>query len=137
MACIDSQSSLYNLIKQTFITLPFYNQQSKEKIFSRLLLKHTNLSFRIHLITQYRSLINYKSEMVVWIKSKYILFKEIKALNVINIDYLGHIISFAFYWKALLNKFIKDYSTKISLHFDVDLVMNEYMNTFLNIKKQL
>jgi len=54
-----------------------------------------------------------------------------------NLDYLGHLISFAFYWKSLLNKFAKEKSHIISLYFDKDEALNQYNNAFINIKNQL
>jgi hypothetical protein len=85
--------------------MTFLEARQKEKILANLIHKHDNLSFKGHLISLYRKLLNFKCCKAIVIKSTYLLFKELRRLEPkSSIDYISHILSFAFYWRHVTSK---------------------------------
>jgi hypothetical protein len=108
MGSINPQDLLYKNIVKVFVNLPFLTLEAREHLYEKLISKHSNYSFKVHLITQYRQLLNPACSRTVWIRSSSLLSRELKQLQPnTSIDYIGHIISFAFFWKELLKRFLK------------------------------
>jgi len=83
--------------------------------------RHTNVGFKIHLLTYYRKLLTFNTSKQIWLHSIPILLKELQYIEPnTSLDYIGHVLSLAYYWKAVASKFLSKTAFKPNLHINID-----------------
>jgi len=75
LGAIDPKEEMSKELTKRFSPLSFLPRQFKEKLLSKLIKKHKNESFKIHLISQYRKLLTFKTPKDTWIRSTEVLMK--------------------------------------------------------------